>query len=588
MMLFLQGIQATVESDVLQFWKREDPASYFQSLLQCLVILALAFKALDMYLSYEPSAAADGVEQQVKKPASIVRLERKYLSVFWLIRTAFWMSGPYYYSALASKTTNGEKISVTTISQIVLTGYVATPMFGGIASIFLRKKGPRVGSIIAVILYAVGALSLCSNSLAVLFIGRGLGGIGTSMISSAPEAWLVSEAKSKDKESAEMWLPGIFGRAFQFDPILAVLAGRLAGFFADRRGPTGPFQASPFILGVAMISIVLFWTSSSPSSASDKTSSVKAKPEPEKETLLRLFNGTVLKDTNILLGGCIQVFFEAAMNVFVMLWPRTMDAAVKGAFGVSTVTPYGAIFSCMMASCLVGGRFFGELSRIIGFESTMFSIMSCATLSMGYATYLVANDDVISGGEYLWQIIVAFLVFEACVGAYFPSIGVLRCTHCPETNLSMIITLFQLPTNAIVATIFFFFQSLGSMRAFLLVSTLLSVGAACMVILCLRERGSQAILAEQKETLYAKQALVTEKFRKAVHEAKLEHRGLASRRHSDSIVVHDQSALFPRSSRGLPANLEQRRGLARRRHSDSLVLRGHCGIFPRSSLGVPI
>lgn len=583
-LLCLPETCAFIEPGMLQYWNTDDPAAFFQSVLWSLAIIGLALKALDVYLSFE-AADADGTQASIVKPLSIIRLERKYLSVFWLMRTvrlrggfiwsfsndnrsaqpfdfakAFWMSGPYFYSACASKTFNGEKISVATISQLALTGYVATPIFGPIGNHFLKEKGPKVGSIIAVVLYAVGALSLCSSSYPIVFVGRAFGGIGTSMMSSAPEAWLVSEARAKDKDSAGMWLPGVFGKAFQIDSILAILAGRLAGVFADQRGPTGPFQASPFILGAAVVLILLFWHSSTVGTA-EKPSSKRSQSQQNKETLLGLFRGTVMKDTNILLTGSIQVFFEASMNVFVMLWPPTMDAAVKSAYGESSTTPYGAIFSCMMASCVVGGLLFGELSRLVGFEFMLLSVLSCAMLSMGMASYLVANhdsssvanhDSSSSGNDHLWRIVASFLLFEACVGAYFPSIGVLRCSHFPNTNLSTIMTLFQLPTNSIVAVIFFFFQSLGNTRALLLTCALLAMGAACMFILCLRELQRQKTLEVQKLRMTGKQALLVEQFQSAVHEAKLEQRGLASRRQSDSLHVRGQSGLFPRSSLGMP------------------------------------
>jgi MFS family permease len=461
------------------------------------------------------------------------------------------MSGPYFYSACASKTFNGEQISVSTISKIALTGYISTPIFGPFAVNFLTEKGPKVGSIIAAVLYALGALSLCSNSLPILFVGRGLGGIGTSMISSAPEAWLVSEVKAKDKDSAGMWLPGIFGTAFQFDPIVAIFAGKLAGVFADQHGPTGPFQVSPFILGTAIVLILLFWSSTV--STPEKLSSKRAHPPKDKDTLRSILRDTVLKDTNILLVGCIQVLFESSMNVFLMLWPPTMNAAVISAYGESSVTPYGAIFSCMMASCAVGGLFFGELSRIIGFESMMLTVILCAMSSMVLAAYSVASHEPSSpGSDHLWRLVAAFLLFEACVGAYFPSIGVLRCNHFPDTNLSMIMTLFQLPTNSIVAVMFVFFQSLGNARAFLLTSVLLALGAASMFVLWLRERESHKMLAAQKVRVTGKQVLLAEQFQTAVREAKLEQRGLASRKEGGFLLVRGQSGMIQRSSLGMP------------------------------------
>jgi hypothetical protein len=104
-LLSLPETHAFVNSDVLQFWNTEDPAALFQSILWCLVLFSLALKCLDLYLSFE-SSNDDGTQTSITKPASIVRLERKFLSVFWLIRTVCKMQSPAFclYITLQSST----------------------------------------------------------------------------------------------------------------------------------------------------------------------------------------------------------------------------------------------------------------------------------------------------------------------------------------------------------------------------------------------------------------------------------------------------------------------------------------------------
>lgn len=54
--------------------------------------------------------------------------------------------------------------------------------------------GRKAGTLAFSLLYSLGATSTKSNLLSVLLMGRVLGGIGTSLLFSAPEAWLVAEA----------------------------------------------------------------------------------------------------------------------------------------------------------------------------------------------------------------------------------------------------------------------------------------------------------------------------------------------------------------------------------------------------------
>jgi MFS transporter, MFS domain-containing protein family, molybdate-anion transporter len=47
----------------------------------------------------------------------------------------------------------------------------------------------------------------------------------------------------------------------------------------------------------------------------------------------------------------------------------------------------------------------------------------------------------------------SFMVFEACVGLYFPSIGTLRSQYIPEANRSTIMNLFRVPLNFLVVVV---------------------------------------------------------------------------------------------------------------------------------------
>jgi hypothetical protein len=47
----------------------------------------------------------------------------------------------------------------------------------------------------------------------------------------------------------------------------------------------------------------------------------------------------------------------------------------------------------------------------------------------------------------------AFVLFEACCGLYFPSIGILRAKYVPEAQRSTIMTIFRVPLNFVVALI---------------------------------------------------------------------------------------------------------------------------------------
>ena len=50
-----------------------------------------------------------------------------------------------------------------------------------------------------------------------------------------------------------------------------------------------------------------------------------------------------------------------AMYIFVLQWPPALKAAIQAShFGAGAAIPFGTVFSCFMASCLLGSTAFGE------------------------------------------------------------------------------------------------------------------------------------------------------------------------------------------------------------------------------------
>ena len=58
------------------------------------------------------------------------------------------------------------------------------------------KRGRKLGTLLYALLYTIGALSTQSSVLIMLLLGRIAGGLGTSLLFSAPESWMVSEHMS--------------------------------------------------------------------------------------------------------------------------------------------------------------------------------------------------------------------------------------------------------------------------------------------------------------------------------------------------------------------------------------------------------
>ena len=94
------------------------------------------------------------------------------------------------------------------VSRLFLAGFASTAFFGPLVGRLCDSYGRKAGTLAFSIIYSLGAYSTKSDSLPLLLRGRVFGGIGTSLLFSAPEAWLVGEA---NREGVEGSLGETFG-----------------------------------------------------------------------------------------------------------------------------------------------------------------------------------------------------------------------------------------------------------------------------------------------------------------------------------------------------------------------------------------
>ena len=100
----------------------------------------------------------------------------------------------------------------------------------------------------------------------------------------------------------------------------------------------------------------------------------------------------IRKDPKIMLVGAAQSLFEAAMYVFVLQWPPSITRAIGESYGSTATTPYGTVFSCFMACCLLGSTLFGQLAKMgVSNEESTAGMLTTASLAMGTAAVAAAS-----------------------------------------------------------------------------------------------------------------------------------------------------------------------------------------------------
>eukprot|EP00594_Rhizosolenia_setigera_P008662 CAMPEP_0178967852 /NCGR_PEP_ID=MMETSP0789-20121207/17866_1 /TAXON_ID=3005 /ORGANISM="Rhizosolenia setigera, Strain CCMP 1694" /LENGTH=495 /DNA_ID=CAMNT_0020653591 /DNA_START=229 /DNA_END=1716 /DNA_ORIENTATION=+ len=488
------GAAAATASSIVS--SQQTPDSVFNLAFSGLALVAVASKVLQR-ISDSKNADKNASEASAK-PAAVKSLQLRFLSVFWLIKCADWLQGPYFYEVYKSKVFNGAPATLGMISKIFLAGFASTALFGPAVGKLADSSGRKKGTLLFCALYTLGALSTKSPLLAVLLLGRLVNGIGTSLLFSAPESWLVGEAQKT--EDAGKYLGETFGLAYAGDSIVAILAGKLSGLAAAKKGPTGPFELSTVFLAAGALLTSLLWKENVASSSGSDDGDEKE--ESSKPTIKEAVN-VVKSDSKIMLVGAVQALFEAAMYIFVLQWPPAITSVIGKAFPGAD-TPYGTIFTCFMTCCLLGSTAFGQLVSKMSVKAENFTagMLSLATISMACATIatikstasstLTSSPMAILGG-----LSAAFFLFEACVGMYFPSIGTLRSKYVPDSHRGVIMNLFGIPLNALVITVFLISEKLGVTGALGVSTGALGLATLCMMKLkgTLKNSEAQAVAA---------------------------------------------------------------------------------------------
>jgi len=406
-------------------------------------------------------AGEGGKSAPALKPAER-SLRNRFLVVFWAYKMADWLQGPYFYDVYASKIINGVRVSADGVAKLFLAGFGSTMLVGPFVGGAVDSLGRKKASLAFALAYTVGALSTTTSSLPLLYTGRFFGGVGTSLLFSAPEAWLIAEGQ-KSSVSSSM-LSQTFGLAFLGDSVVAMLAGQLAGGVAAKGGPTAPFVLSTAFLAAGALAAALTWGENSGSAGPAEGKGKKgaeAKRSPDLVGRVGRAWAAMLADRKIMLVGAIQAFFEGAMYTFVLVWPPAVRAAIAalGSAAESQAVPFGAIFSCFMACCMVGSSVFSAAMR------TGLAVESVVTIMLALGFGAMSLATVAATRHMLLALTLAFFVFEACVGAYFPCISTLRSRLLPDEHRGAIMNLFGIPLNLIVVVVFLSIAKLGTVGA---------------------------------------------------------------------------------------------------------------------------
>jgi len=284
--------------------------------------------------------------------------------------------------------------------------------------------------------YAIACMCITVPSLPILFFGRVMGGLSTSILYSVFESWLVSS--SNHLALPQSALSNILGRATLVNGIVAAIAGVVSNNLVSNTFTfRSPFVASGVLLVLAWIAINRTWHENRGGASAGGDGGIfqlrrlsqawvivkSGKPNP-----LGVDNSpSPPVDPLLLVLGLTQTCFEGSMYLFVFVWVPTLQEAAQTA-----TLPLGIIFSAFMLSMMIGSLLYTAVvsnppptypGQQVDSPLTVHAKLSslvCATSALALAAAVNSRSEHVRFG--------AFCVFEACVGMYYPVQGMLRGT----------------------------------------------------------------------------------------------------------------------------------------------------------------
>lgn len=413
----------------------------------------------------------DALDEVAVVNPNFVSFQKNYFRVYFPALMAEWLQGPYLY-----KLYSHYGFIDTQIAVIYVCGFASSVFFGTSCIYFANVCGRKKACVFFTIVYSICCLTKLSRNYGVLIIGRVLGGISTSLLFSAFDAWYVYEHTQTHDFPSE-WVSKTFSKATLFNSLISIAAGVVANGVAEWLGfgPVAPFiVAIPFLVAAGVL-IQLTW---------DENYGARSHKifQPCFESLRH-----ILTNPRVKLIGAVTSFFESVMYIFVFLWTPVLDRAHA---------PLGIVFSSFMLCVMIGSFAFDWLlkNRVAPAKIIVVATVAAAAANSGAA---------FAGLKHPRFSFVMFLLLELACGVYFPAMGWLRQRILPEAHHAGIINWFRVPLNTIAAVVLMVLHdthsSYGIELIFGLSAILLGMGALCAFRLLVLVRNDEHLALEQNE-----------------------------------------------------------------------------------------
>ena len=490
-------------------WAEHGPL-FFGLITACVLLMWIASRRKQKFTTTAPSDAAcstpmtkskeqegrnkgdslsgdRGGAKQVTSPA-FISFRNRYLLVYYLMYSADAIQGPYIY-----KLYQVYGFNLRDTANLFIMGFGSSMLAGTVVGSLADAWGRRANCLLYAVLYALSCVTKHFNNYNALLVGRLLGGVATSILFSGFESWVVAEHRANGFDRA--LLGDLFAKAIFGSSLFSIVAGVLANAMVEVGGIVAPFDASIFILVIASVIMMSTWGENY---GGQKTDTLSPPTPPhqgdQSDGLLSVkvenanicsvgdhnflgFRGAIAamnKDKRILLLGITCSLFEGVMFIFVFMWTPALEMC-KG----DTELHHGLVFAEFMICMMMGSQLFEMANdHHVEVHFLIFLLLATSVACMG----LVAVYEV-----YQTRLML-FLLFELCIGVYWPASSVLRSHIIPESCRATVMSLFRIPLNWIVLISLIGVDRISQFQCFMTCAFILVVSLLCQHQLSLLDK----------------------------------------------------------------------------------------------------
>ncbi|KAG7122675.1 Molybdate-anion transporter like protein [Verticillium longisporum] len=388
--------------------------------------------------------------------------QNSFFLVYALVMASDWLQGPFLYSLYRDEHALPPHLIPALFTTGFLAGALSAPFIGALADAHGRRAACLVfclASASSSLLTAYpGAAPAADGStpprVALLFVGRALGGLATSLLFSVFETWMVADvAKQRHAQrggekgqsvAGDGDLSATFGLMSTVNSVVAIVSGLASEWLVGLVGTSrAPFGASALLVGVAAVCMLVAWDENYGATGTTTTPPSKSNAKKgEATTAVSLWN--TLTTPGMLALTVASTAFEGSMYLFVVLWAPVLESAAAAASSSSSSPaplPYGLIFASFMSATLLSSLAYPRLTAHLSPPTLLALLLATASLLLHALASRPAGPQ-----PAFWL----FCAFEAVVGAYFPAQATLKNALVPDAVRGRAYAALRVPLNVFV------------------------------------------------------------------------------------------------------------------------------------------